>query len=455
MNHCTADNPGPGDYALEMPYYPVHDAGKGWEKHMRILMLALLGLGLVVSPVEAQTPSEEERLSSREIGRYLRINIQKPGMTNPGRYRGVDTCRWANDGECDDPGLGTGACERGTDYSDCWRLAEGVEDNSCIWANDGECDEPGFGTGACTQATDLADCGTVIELRFRNDSCETAFDGVCNEPEIGDGRCEARSDRADCIGRDRPLGINDHFFGRDDRVFMDTAQFPWSVIGQVDFDEGGACTATLIADDVIVTAAHCIAEDNQIDARGEFVTGYDLPGGPRSSRVTAYLMDPDWNEDRFNSTEDFDGTDWALLRLSEPLGASLGHVGVRALVDESGARTARQAELYQAGYSWDTGTHLSGNIGCNMVDIADDNTMAHNCDTTRGDSGSPFMVREGENYFVVATDSNFRSNPDGPMIYIAARADRWAPYLADFSAGLIGNNSPRPEGPGKPIKQAD
>ncbi|WP_238934928.1 trypsin-like serine peptidase [Maricaulis parjimensis] len=409
------------------------------------------------APPATQAIATEERLSSREIARLLRQAGSKP--PKPGdasgaaaRYTGDDSCQWANDGECDDPGLGTGACRQGTDYSDCWRLVQGVEDNTCRWANDGECDEPGFGTGACTQATDLADCGDIIHLRFRNDSCETAFDGVCNEPGVGDGTCAERTDRADCFGRDRPLTINDHYFGHDDRVFMDTSVFPWVVVGQISFDSGGACTATLIADDVLVTAAHCIADNGRFDARGTFETGYGLPGGPVSARIIDYFTDPQWNEQRFSSTDDLDGTDWALLKIDTPLGAQLGHVGVRGLVDAVGSRTALRTDLYQAGYSWDTGTHLSGNIGCHMVNVYDDNTMAHDCDTTRGDSGSPFMVREGDEYFVVATDSNFRSNPNGPMIYIAARSDRWAQYVEDFAAGEIGNMRRPAAGTSKPPK---
>lgn len=424
---------------------------------MRMGWIALAAVLFATPAGLAQTtPDEDVHLTSREIGRYLRTYTQKPVKptgVSTGAYTGSDTCQYANDGECDDPGLGTGACRQGTDYSDCWRLAQGVEDNSCRWANDGECDEPGFGTGACTQATDLADCGSVINLRFRNDSCESAFDGVCNEPEIGDGRCAARSDRADCIGRERPMGINDHYFGFDDRVFMDTSTFPWSVVGEIEFDAGGACTATLIAENVIVTAAHCIAENNSIDARGVFRTGFDRRGGPEQARITGYLMDPEWNEQRFGSTNDIDGTDWALLRLRRPLGRELGYVGVRALVENEGERGARNFPLFQAGYSWDTGEHLSGNAGnCTMTQIYNDNTMAHDCDTTRGDSGSPFMIREGEDYFIVATDSNFRANPGGPMIYIAARSDRWAELVDDFAAGQIGNDGPRPRGPGKPPK---
>ena len=384
--------------------------------------------------------------TSRDYARLLR-QVTKPQPQKPAG--GNDSCRWANDFECDEPGFGTGACESGTDYSDCWRIMQGREDDSCQWANDGECDEPGFGTGACTQGTDLTDCGDVTHLRFQNDQCDTAFNGICEAPQAGGGACEARTDRADCFTRDRPMTINDHFFGRDDRILMDTGAFPWSVVGYVDFDEGGTCTATLIGPDILITAAHCIADGRRINAEGEFKTGEALPGGHRTARVIDYLVDEDWDNERFSDTDDIDGADWALLRIDRPLGDELGHVGVLDSTELS-RRAARQERLWQAGYSWDTGDNLSGNEDCRIVEFNRDNTMAHNCDTTRGDSGSPFLIRRGEEWLVVATDSNFRSNPDGPFTYIAALSGRWADLVEPFTAGDIGHMSRRTAGPGKP-----
>lgn len=416
---------------------------------MRIVWLAALA-AFFISPLALA--QQAERLTSRDISAYLRIMQTKPGMTGVpgGQPAGNDSCRWANDNECDDPRFGTGACAINTDHSDCWRIMQGVEDDSCRWASDGECDEPGFGTGACVQGTDLTDCGDVIELRFRNDSCETAFNGVCEEPEIGNGRCQARTDRADCVGRDRPLTINDHFFGHDDRIFMDTSVMPWVAVGQVTFDSGGACTATLIGDDVLITASHCVHDNGRLLPAGEFETGFDLPGGPVTARVIDAFVSPQWDPVRFSGTDEIDGTDWALLRIDRPLGRTIGQVGIRGLVDTAGRRGALREALYQGGYSWDTGAHLSGNAGCHMTRIYNDGTMAHDCDTTRGDSGSPFMVREGNNYFVVATDSNFRSNPNGPFIYIAVRSEEWLEYYEDFAAGRLGQLQARPSGPGKP-----
>ncbi len=404
--------------------------------------------------------SANDPLSVEDTGRIVDELAQVPGIDGPAgkpasdaNYRGDDSCQWANDGECDDPGLGTGACSQGTDYSDCWRIATGVEDDSCQHANDGECDEPRLGTGACTQATDTTDCGDVAYLRFQNDSCTTAFDGVCNEPGQGDGSCEAGTDRADCLGRERPMQISDHFFGRDDRLFMDTSVLPWSVVGTLTDANGGQCTATLVGENILVTAAHCIEYDTGVDATGTFETAFDRRGGSLSAEVIDFWVSPDRAADNANNDEAA-GTDWALLRLDQPIGRELGFVGVRGLVDQQGERGAVGHALYQAGYSHDTGDHLSGNIACEVVDIEDQNRIVHNCDTTTGDSGSPIMSREGDLYFVIATDSTFRFAPNVPASNIATRSEDWLGLIADFTAGTLTNGGVRPAGGGddKPVK---
>jgi protease YdgD len=103
-----------------------------------------------------------------------------------------------------------------------------------------------------------------------------------------------------------------------------------------------------------------------------------------------------------------------------------------------GLNAARAADLYQAGYGWDTGETLAANVGCHIVETYPDNTFAHECDTTRGDSGSSFLVRNGQGFDVVGVDSNFRSNPNGPFIYIAVSAASFQPHVADFIAGRTG-----------------
>lgn len=360
----------------------------------------------------------------------------KPGdpVTPQGQGGGDDSCQWANDNECDDPEIGTGACRRGTDRTDCQYLINGEQD-ACQWANDGECDEPGIGTGACINGSDRTDCGAVAQLRFRNDSCDTAFNSICEEPGAGDGSCAARTDRRDCIGAERPMTINDHFFGRDDRVFVPDEIYPWAMVGQISMTAGGSCTATLIGADVLITAAHCIhGENGQMNAAGEFIAG----NGQRARITHAYIAE-NFDYRRFNTTSQIDGLDWALLRLDRRLGDEIGYMQVLDLTGR-GTPRARTANLYQAGFSWDTGTHLSGNLACHIIAVQEgENTFAHECDTTRGDSGSPFMVRSsGGRYSVVGTDSSFRSVPGQPVMNIAVSAAGWIRFVEPFRNREIG-----------------
>ncbi|MFT3729302.1 MAG: trypsin-like serine protease [Terricaulis sp.] len=356
-------------------------------------------------------------------------NLTKDAAGKPGR----DTCRWANDHECDEPDIGTGACNAGTDYSDCRHLRAG-EDNSCQFANDGECDEPNFGTGACTQGTDLADCGNIAWLRNETDSCATAFDGVCEEEGHEHGSsCAPRTDRSDCLGRDRPMNIADHFFGHDDRVLLPQNRAPWKYVGQLVMDTDEACTATLIAANVIVTAAHCISGADGTQHADATFTASD----GSTARVVAYLIDRRFDYRRFSVSNEQDGMDWALLRLDHRLGDTVGFAGVQNLTGQ-GAAVARRTPLMQGGFAWDTGDNLAGVTACHLVAIHSDNTFEHQCDTTRGDSGSSFFVPHGDGFDVIGVDSNFRSRPGVPYINIAVSASAFASHVPDFVAGRSG-----------------
>lgn len=356
--------------------------------------------------------------------------------------RGNDTCRWARDNECDEPGIGTGACPSNTDYSDCRYIREG-EGDFCRWANDGECDEPIFSTGACPQGSDRTDCGQIAWMRNQYDSCATAFNGVCEEPGRGDGSCRPRTDRSDCQGRSRPMAITDHFQGRDDRVLVPVGEAPWRFIGELQMEGGEGCTATLVGPDVVLTAAHCIHPQGRINASGTFRSA----DGDHRARIIGYMIDPHFNYQRFTSTTEVDYMDWALLRIDQPLGDQLGYAGLQDL-NAQGQERAVRADLYQAGYAWDTGSNLAGNIACHVVTVYPDNTFSHACDTTRGDSGLSFMVRNGDRWEIVGLNSNFRSNPRGPFIYMAVATGAFQRYLPDFVAGRTGVRMGEPRGSG-------
>ncbi|MFN3953133.1 MAG: trypsin-like serine peptidase [Pararhodobacter sp.] len=327
---------------------------------------------------------------------------------------GDDSCRWANDGECDDARFGgTGACPDGTDASDCRAMAVGG-DNSCRWANDGECDEPGIGTGVCTSGTDTNDCRAVAFLRNRSNACEHAFNGICDEPGIGTGLCAANTDTADCVGRQRPREARDHYFGHDDRVLVDTGAMPWRAMGLLQLADG-ACTAVLIGPRLLATAAHCLR-----DAQGGAVKALSFRAGAWGddeagrAGVSGYVVSPDYTPQDF-PPHGGNGHDWALLTLDSDLGLEVGFIRPMLLAkDDFDTIRAGDFMVSQAGYSWDTGAWPSGHMECRVLDAYRDGSLIHDCDTTRGDSGSPILHwRDGEWRFL-AVDSQFFA-PQPPL----------------------------------------
>lgn len=76
--------------------------------------------------------------------------------------RTSNSCMLAHNGVCNEPPNGSG-CPRGTDRADCSGLGSSgfgscVGPDCCTYAFDGQCDEPGIGTGRCAAGTDQSDC---------------------------------------------------------------------------------------------------------------------------------------------------------------------------------------------------------------------------------------------------------------------------------------------------------
>jgi protease YdgD len=321
---------------------------------------------------------------------------------------GTDSCDWAHDLECDDAAFGgTGACPAGTDASDCRGFAAGGDD-SCRWASDRACDEPGIGTGACADGTDTTDCAPVAWLRGRDNACATAFDGVCNEPAggdiAGDGTCEALTDTADCMGRLRPAEAMDHFFGRDDRYLVDATVLPFRAVGLLTLMDGGGCTGSLVGPRTVLTAAHCVLDgDGALAVPLTFEAGLQQGRRQGKARVLSATVPPDYGR-----TDAGEGHDWALVTLDRDLGTTLGTLPVHVLTSEEVAQVRRTGLLVdQAGYSWDTGSNLSGNRSCRVTLVRPDNAIQHECDTTRGDSGSPLLLQRDGQWTIIAVESQF------------------------------------------------
>lgn len=149
------------------------------------------------------------------------VNLGSPPSGEPPRLAG--DCFFTSDGQCDEPGIGSGLCDAGTDGVDCGALSGTMSgtgiplEHSCQYALDGQCDEPGQGTGNCPAGTDVWDCALPPEIADSippdptkpnlkpaetgpaQGLCLFYGNGRCDEPGIGTGLCPADSDGLDCV----------------------------------------------------------------------------------------------------------------------------------------------------------------------------------------------------------------------------------------------------------------
>lgn len=224
------------------------------------------------------------------------------------------------------------------------------------------------------------------------------------------------------------------FFGNDDRVIIDAAAAPWNMIGFVDLSEA-SCTGTLIGPSLVLTSAHCIIEEGVVDTPPvEFLAGFQNGAHVARSGVTGFYA----AEGYINGEQE--GTDYAFITLTEPLGDQLGWMDVGLLTPEQIAEMSqgRGPAIMQAGYSYDQQGVLTGNLTCPFIEIAPENVLEHECDTLQGDSGSPLFIANGDRFQIIGVESRTDDQPEEPFDRnVAMYVDYVLTDLARLQSGEI------------------
>lgn len=175
----------------------------------------------------------------------------------------------------------------------------------------------------------------------------------------------------------------------------------WEAVGRLDIRGKGYCSGTLIAPDLVLTAAHCVY-DKQTKALHDpqtlsFRAGL-RDGTAIAERTVSQIAVTEQFVPGAALTLDQVRHDVALLRLAKPIVSS----DADPFILHSGQVVGTTVSV--TSYGQGRSEALSRQRRCNIV-AAEDDLMAFDCDVTFGSSGAPVFAQVGSRGRIVSVIS--------------------------------------------------
>ncbi|MEM7506624.1 MAG: trypsin-like serine protease [Pseudomonadota bacterium] len=208
-----------------------------------------------------------------------------------------------------------------------------------------------------------------------------------------------------------------------DRLRMLTAEehVPWRAVGRVNianFGERGMCTGTLISEDLVLTAAHCVISDRtgapHAPGNIHFVAGWRQGQRVGHSVASELIIHSEYLSAKGDELQQI-GADLAVIRLRDPIPAK------SAPFFSVAPSPGNDAPLTLISYRRDRAHALTRQQGCKILG-EEGPVMALGCDVTFGASGSPIFAEvDGERRLIGVISA--MSRPNGRPIAWAVRLD--------------------------------
>ena len=222
--------------------------------------------------------------------------------------------------------------------------------------------------------------------------------------------------------------------GSDNRIPMLSHKYPWSAIGRVQGTisetESYHCTGSLIAENLVLTNAHCVInpETGKFSQKIQFMPNAVDGKYQDVAEVEQVIYGTD-----FKQGSEIVPSDWAIMKINQPLGRKYGYLGWKSIPTATLIKNPKS--LFFVGYSKDfptpeyqkyfsagSGWTASYEAGCSIVK-EEDGFLLHDCATAQGSSGGAIIAAIGGKPYIVALNNaelkNTRTGQD--IINIAVK----------------------------------